>query len=1229
MTKASKEKSPFRSAALLAWLLLLCQAPAWAVIKQTINYQGFLLSKVSNLPVEVPQDITFIIYSAASGGSVQFSEARCNVPVTKGRYDVEIGSMTAGGIPGDVFMNSQNLWLEIQIDPDNDCTGTYEALTPRIRLQASPYAFSSLYASTASAATPVFNADTIGALPTTGNGAITISTNLFVQGGISVGSISPGQKLSVAGMVESKGVFPACTLDGTCGFKFPDGSIQTEAAANTMWKPSGPHIYSINPGNVGIGENLTNPLARLHISTAAGDTGDVLLVTTGTARLFSVNGIGQVHGGVFYGDGSALAGVVVSSGGSMTGPLSLMNGSSLTVTSPLGVSAYKVKFRDNVEMSSASAANNGGIYISTHVRLMPGAVLYGDGAGLSNVVTLDGTKVSTSGATMSGPLTLGFNVATLAGSSLTVTGETWLKGNTVLGTGNLARLSVGTSIIAASSVTASLISGTQGNFTSNVTASTGTFWGYAGPDAANSYSVNTASGIFVALGKVKAPYFEGNGAGLSNVSGTDATRVLKAGDTMTGNLTITPSSVTIVGMGAEAYALTVSSALSVNKYGLSVSTMGRVGIQVSALVAPLTVYKQMVLTNDNESVSTSLRLQSGGLSGYVSWDDTALGASLGAMGYRAGTRDFVFNAAGADTASGTEVLRISNSLFDATGATWKFGIGITPTEKFHVGSNMLVSTAAVSPILYISTTTGLIGVGSAAPDHKLHVAGGIMATSSITAQGGFFGDGSNITNISAGGLPGQIVISSITARLDSTYAGVVITSDTYVIGKLAVGEIFNAATPTHLRGEVTLDQKDAEGFTNLNFTLHNGGPAYIKWGEGAMANKVSLGSPANLRDLVMNINTTNDEVFRIKGNSSGGGGAGWKFGIGTASPLLSFHVASDVFIGTAANRPVLTVSTSTAYLGISTGSAKEGLHVASSLLVGGTRASSALYVSTTSGYTGVGTGNPRALLEVGDGNILAAGTYSGAASLPMAGAGTRFMWMPTAGAIRAGSVIAAEWDVIGNYSTAFGYRNSATNDAGVVSGGYNNANDGRYAVIAGGINNVNQGFRSSIGGGDNNYVYGGNSVVPNGGWNTVFSSYSFVGGFNTYLTSDAKGTFAWGYDDVNPSGTFNTFQVTEPHVFLVDPANIKQYKVGVRTASPKAALDINGDAQFGAGVTKSTATAEGYFVPRAMTIAELQAATPSHLGAVVYNSDIANICFSTGTAKPGQWAIAGTKANCY
>ena len=77
------------------------------------------------------------------------------------------------------------------------------------------------------------------------------------NGSVGIGTTSPGQKLSVAGTIES-------TLGG---FKFPDGSVQTSAASGSTsaWTASGTNIYNANTGNVGIG--TASPFSPLTIKT--------------------------------------------------------------------------------------------------------------------------------------------------------------------------------------------------------------------------------------------------------------------------------------------------------------------------------------------------------------------------------------------------------------------------------------------------------------------------------------------------------------------------------------------------------------------------------------------------------------------------------------------------------------------------------------------------------------------------------------------------------------------------------------------------------------------------------------------------------------------------------------------------------------------------------------------------------------------------------------------------
>lgn len=1089
--------------------LALAAGPAAAVITPSINYQGFLLSKVTNLPVDTPQDLKFAVYNVPTGGAALFTETRCNVRVSKGRYDVEIGSATVGGIPGAIFMDYNALWLEVQVDADGDCAGAFEPMTPRVKLQASPYSFNSLYASTASAATSNFKADIIGALPQTTYGAITISTNLFVQGGISVGSISPGQKLAVAGVVESTGNWPSCATppDYTCGFKFPDGSVQVKAAALTMWDVLGQNLYTINEGNTSIG-GLTVPSARLHISSATGDTGPLLLVSTGAgnggqSQLFMVNGNGQVYGNAFYGDGSTLGGVVRKAGDTMTGQLTL-NGSSLTVTSALGATSPKFRLAQGVEISSAPASVRGGILLSTHVYLTPGATFYGDGSGLYNITTQDHSKVLKAGDTMTGNLTVANSSITVTGNAFGVTGSTFsIFGGSVAvgGFSYPVRLSVTGGILATSSITAQAGMYTDalrvtnlGQFY-NVTAATGTFWSW---DIGSGYSVDTASGIKVRAGIVDAPYFVGNGSRLTGVQGTDATRVLKSGDMMTGSLRVEGSSVTVVPAATHLHSFTVNVAAS-SEYALAVTTGGNVGVRVTDPAAPLEVNERALVSNLAGGAS-HLDLGANGGPAYLRWTEELLTASgsrnQGVLGYPTSSWDFLYSAGGTIPGiDGQEVFRIRA---DAGGANWRFGIGTnSPTQRFHVATNMLVSTAATNPIFYISTATNNVGVRTLSPATALDVNG------AVTARAGFYGSGIGLVSIPTAALPQTVIVGSITAIAGGAYDGVVFSTVVYASSKLSVGNDAVGAPfdpslgmAMHVRGPVRLDQKSSES-VQLQFYPNFGGDAFLSWSDPFVGANAAMGIENATHDMVYRVadgdlsGPADQEIFRIKY-------AERRFTVGPAGPSYvspePFRVLTNMAVGTGGSAPAFFVSTMATggfygSVGVSTGVPKERFHVGSSMLVGQDRNLAVLFVSTRTGGVGVGTGYPQATLDV-------AGYAQFQSSLTVSGAG------------------------LSGTQTAFS-------------------------------------------------VIGSTLIVRNDG------------------------------------------------------------RVGIGAASPQATLDVNGSAQFGSGVAKSSMTASGFFVPLAMTSAALQALTPPALGAVVYNVDIANICFSTGTAAAGQWAVAGTKANCF
>jgi hypothetical protein len=86
------------------------------------------------------------------------------------------------------------------------------------------------------------------------NGAERVRINS--AGNVGIGTLNPTHKLDVAGPIRSS----------SGGYVFPDGSVQTTAAAggvDSQWTTSGSNIY-YTAGNVGIG--YTDPQAKIHAS---------------------------------------------------------------------------------------------------------------------------------------------------------------------------------------------------------------------------------------------------------------------------------------------------------------------------------------------------------------------------------------------------------------------------------------------------------------------------------------------------------------------------------------------------------------------------------------------------------------------------------------------------------------------------------------------------------------------------------------------------------------------------------------------------------------------------------------------------------------------------------------------------------------------------------------------------------------------------------------------------
>ncbi|MCK5582196.1 MAG: hypothetical protein KAI33_00315, partial [Elusimicrobiales bacterium] len=158
---------------------------------------------------------------------------------------------------------------------------------------------------------------------------------------------------------------------------------------------------------------------------------------------------------------------------------------------------------------------------------------------------------------------------------------------------------------------------------------------------------------------------------------------------------------------------------------LYISTAGKVGIGTNSPSAKLTI---------NTSIGNALLAMNdvGGTPAIYAYN-----SSIGAYGIRAdavgtGTKYGIYGRA---TGGGTN----QAGLFTASGGTNNWGIYVTAGEAYFSDD---------------------VGIGIDAPTHKLHVFGGILATSSITASE-FYGDASNLTNVPGDDLGNHVATTTL------------------------------------------------------------------------------------------------------------------------------------------------------------------------------------------------------------------------------------------------------------------------------------------------------------------------------------------------------------------------------------------------------------------------------------------------------------------------------------
>jgi hypothetical protein len=288
---------------ILCIMFLAAASQAVAQAPKTLSYQA-TLSDVGG-PLNGSYNLTFRIYSQASGGSHLWIETLVNVPISNGNVSVTLGNI----VPIDI-QTTTPLWLGIAIDGPQE-------ISPRVELSGSLYALGLAlpYSANTSSSTSTF------AITNSGFGQAATFSNSNVA--------SPNEALRVSSAGAGSGLHVHQTGTG------PGASI-TNANSNNMQEG----LVVINDGKgwgVGIRQNnasATNPALNinnfssqsgikvnqlgsgghaLHLDVLTGSYPALNITHAGGGTAINANKaiVAPEFHGAFIGDGSQLTGISV------------------------------------------------------------------------------------------------------------------------------------------------------------------------------------------------------------------------------------------------------------------------------------------------------------------------------------------------------------------------------------------------------------------------------------------------------------------------------------------------------------------------------------------------------------------------------------------------------------------------------------------------------------------------------------------------------------------------------------------------------------------------------------------------------------------------------------------------------------------------------------------------------------------------------------------------------